>query len=159
MDRLKSIAKEVLEEGEDAGGKGFSILVSLEPERVQDFAKTAFSEGFFLEFITAEDWKDYLSVIYSFRKKLSKERIIAKVDIKPGEKLLSLARIFPSADPFEREVFDMFGISFEGHPRMRRILTSEEIEGYPLRKDWDPEENYKKMEEKLLKSLGLSDGG
>ena len=49
----------------------------------------------------------------------------------------SLSGIWKAADWNERETFDMFGIVFDGHPDLRRILLYEEFEGHPLRKDWE----------------------
>jgi NADH-quinone oxidoreductase subunit C len=63
-------------------------------------------------------------------------RIGVKVAIQDNEPLPSVIDIFPVANWFEREAFDMYGIKFTDHPDLRRILTDYEFEGYPLRKDF-----------------------
>ena len=63
-------------------------------------------------------------------------RIKISTSVEMGKKIKSLTKIFPSANWMEREVFDMYGIEFENHPDLRRILTDYNFEGYPLRKDF-----------------------
>ena len=63
-------------------------------------------------------------------------RVRIKTRVGEDESVASLASIWPGANWGEREVFDMFGIRFDGHPDLRRILMYEEFEGYPLRKDY-----------------------
>ena len=63
-------------------------------------------------------------------------RIRVKVAIREDEIVPSMTRIYPCANWFEREIFDMFGILFSGHPDLRRILTDYGFSGYPLRKDF-----------------------
>lgn len=80
----------------------------------------------------------YFEVFYLFRS--TKLRYRLRVSVVIAEKLASLPTItgaFPSADWLERELFDMFGIFFEGHPDLRRLLLFENFNGHPLRKDYE----------------------
>jgi NADH-quinone oxidoreductase subunit C len=78
-------------------------------------------------------------VIYLLTSLGSKERMVVKVRLNDGERLPSVVDIFASAEWLEREAFDMFGIRFDNHPDMRRILMVEDFDGYPLRKDFPTE--------------------
>ncbi|MBA3912279.1 MAG: NADH-quinone oxidoreductase subunit C [Acidobacteriales bacterium] len=76
---------------------------------------------------------DVLWILYSFRRN---ERIRVKTQIADGASLPSCTSIWATANWLEREVFDMFGIRFDGHPDLKRILLPDEWKGYPLRKDY-----------------------
>ena len=76
---------------------------------------------------------DIVYILYSFH---NNERIRIKTQIKDGETLRSAYAIWPTANWLEREVFDMFGISFVEHPELKRILMPEDWKGSPLRKDY-----------------------
>jgi NADH-quinone oxidoreductase subunit C len=89
--------------------------------------------------LTAVDWPkrperfDLVYILYSFARN---ERVRVKTYIADGYKPETAIGAHLTANWLEREVFDMFGIEFAGHPDMRRILLPEEWQGYPLRKDY-----------------------
>ena len=89
--------------------------------------------------ITAVDHPDRVQrfeVIYHFLSMYTNARIRVKVAVGEDDMVPSIHEIHPSANWFEREVFDMFGILFSGHPDLRRILTDYGFRGHPLRKDF-----------------------
>ncbi len=89
--------------------------------------------------VTAVDYPSRsprFTVVYHFLSMTQNQRLRLHVMVGDGDSLPSLCELHPSANWFEREVFDMFGIGFSGHPDMRRILTDYGFEGHPLRKDF-----------------------
>ena len=75
-------------------------------------------------------------VVYHLLSMHNNTRIRVKVKVGEEETIPTITGVYPCADWFEREVFDMYGIVFAGHPDLRRILTDYGFEGYPLRKDF-----------------------
>ncbi len=76
---------------------------------------------------------DIVYILYSFHHN---QRIRVKTQLRDGERFRSVTGIWPTANWLEREVYDMFGIVFDGHPDLRRILMPDEWKGHPLRKDY-----------------------
>jgi len=131
---------------------GAAILDALEdrkqPYLVVDAAKLAEiarysrdGEKFdLLEDYTAVDWPrrekrfDLIAVLYSFPHNL---RLRLKIPLAENERASSLVELWPTANWLEREIFDMFGIEFAGHPDLKRILLPDGWQGHPLRKDYD----------------------
>ena len=77
---------------------------------------------------------DVVWILYSFARN---ERVRVKTQIADGASIPSSVAIWPTANWLEREVYDMFGIQFDGHPDLKRILLPDGWKGYPLRKDYD----------------------
>ena len=89
--------------------------------------------------ITAVDYPEKekrFKVVYLLLSHENNLRILINMNINEKKLVPSITKIFPAANWMEREVFDMYGISFKDHPDLRRILTDYGFEGYPLRKDF-----------------------
>jgi NADH/F420H2 dehydrogenase subunit C len=115
-----------------------TIVVS--KDRFLELIDFIYREGFqMLLDITAVDWfqrDPRFDVVYHLLNLNNQERLRLKVRVNDQESLPSLVPRYKAADWFEREVFDMFGISFEGHPQLERLLMWRDFPGYPLRKDF-----------------------
>ena len=80
--------------------------------------------------------KPRFDVVYHLYSLENNHRLRLKVKVEKGESVPSLTCVWNTANWHEREVFDLFGITFDGHPDLSRILLPEDWEGYPLRKDF-----------------------
>jgi NADH-quinone oxidoreductase subunit C len=89
--------------------------------------------------ITAVDWPSRerrFDVVYHLLSPKHNARIRVKIETDEATPVASVIEVFPSADWYEREAYDLYGVVFAGHPDMRRILTDYGFEGHPLRKDF-----------------------
>ena len=100
----------------------------------------------FLSDVTCVDWfpsEPRFEVVYHSLSIPKKERVRLKVRLGSSAPALdSVTSVWPAANYFEREIFDLFGVRFTGHPYLRRLLMPEDWEGHPLRKDY-PVEGYR----------------
>ncbi|HEY4775354.1 MAG TPA: NADH-quinone oxidoreductase subunit C [Xanthobacteraceae bacterium] len=89
--------------------------------------------------ITAVDWparEKRFDVVYHFLSPTQNMRVRVKIETDETTPVASIIEVFPGADWFEREAYDLYGVLFAGHPDMRRLLTDYGFEGHPLRKDF-----------------------
>ena len=89
--------------------------------------------------ITAVDFpnrENRFELVYHYLSMYQNQRIRVKMEVNEDHIVPSIVDIFPASNWFEREIFDMFGILFSGHPDLRRILTDYGFKGHPLRKDF-----------------------
>ena len=100
----------------------------------------------FLTDLTCVDWhptEPRFEVVYHLLSIPRRERVRLKVRLTGGDAVLeSVTSVWPAANFFEREVFDLFGVHFLGHPDLRRLMMPDDWEGHPLRKDY-PVEGYR----------------
>jgi NADH-quinone oxidoreductase subunit C len=123
------------------------LTLTIVPEAIRAAAATVQAAGYnAFEDMTAIDWfpsEPRFQLSYHILSHKYKERIRLRVMVSGTEPAVeSITPVWPGANYYEREVFDLFGIRFEGHPNLRRILMPEEWVGHPLRKDY-PVEGYR----------------
>lgn len=119
------------------------LNVDVAPAQIVAFVETLKSDPNFkfstLVDITAVDYPERskrFDVVYHFLSMYRNARIRLRLAVREEETVASIVDVHPSANWFEREVFDMYGVIFSGHPDLRRILTDYGFRGFPLRKDF-----------------------
>lgn len=119
--------------------------VTVRPERVYEALELLHRQCGFdflcdiagIDYLGYPDATDRFAVVYALTNTATGERLFVKAFVNdPDPELPSVVPLWKGADWMEREVFDMFGIRFHGHPDLRRILMPEAFEDFPLRKDY-----------------------
>ncbi|HEX3471080.1 MAG TPA: NADH-quinone oxidoreductase subunit C [Silvibacterium sp.] len=123
------------------------LTLTIARDQIREVCRTVQDAGYnFLEDVTCVDWypsEPRFQVTYHILSHSLKERVrlvslVGSID----PSIDSITPVWPSANFYEREVWDLFGVRFHGHPNLRRIMMPDEWEGYPLRKDY-PVEGYR----------------
>ena len=126
--------------GSIAESSGNSLLVNSESLfNLVFWLKTAPDFDFdYLSSITAVDYYDYFELVYQLTSIKHNHSLVLKTRCYGRENLVvpSIVSLYHGADFQERETYDLFGIKFEGHPNMKRIVLWEGFQGYPLRRDY-----------------------
>ncbi|UWX65630.1 NADH-quinone oxidoreductase subunit C [Deinococcus rubellus] len=143
LDRLGQLIESLGLKAEDAA-EPTAVIVVGDLETVAGRLK---AEGFMLMDIVGVDYGAYVqprpqrfSVLYNVYHPYDHRRLFLRVWLRDGESLPSLFPVWKSANYLEREVYDLMGVVFDGHPDLRKVLTPDDLEGHPLRKDFPIEE-------------------
>ena len=132
---------------EDAKFDRNELTITVAREKIIDACKAVQQTGYnFLEDVTAVDWlpsEPRFQITYHILSHSMKQRVrlIVRLD-SDSAAIDSITPVWPSANFYEREVFDLFGVHFGGHPYLKRIMMPEDWQGHPLRKDY-PVEGYR----------------
>jgi len=126
---------------------GRHLEIQAERGHVVAIARTARQVGLFLEAITAIDFTEGPQVIYLFNSYEAPSRVQVRVQLRPKEAPPTISSVYDAALWYEREVFDLFGIRFDNHPGLRRLLLPEDADFHPLRKDFGKVHAFRSVKE------------
>jgi NADH-quinone oxidoreductase subunit C len=123
------------------------LTLTIDSDQIRQAAAAVQAAGYnFFEDMTAVDWfpsSPRFQLSYHILSHAYKERIRLRALVHESDASVeSITPVWPAANYYEREVFDLFGIRFEGHPNLRRIMMPDDWVGHPLRKDY-PVEGYR----------------
>jgi NADH-quinone oxidoreductase subunit C len=119
----------------DYGRCGYHLEVHLIMRGMRRVAREMKERRFYLETITAVDFLEYFQLVYLFSTYQGEPfRVMTRVKMPPEATAFTLSAIYPEAIWLEREVYDLFGIRFLGHPNLKRILLPDDFTIFPLRK-------------------------
>ncbi len=96
--------------------------------------------------LTCIDWKTHMTMVYHLSSTLHRHTIVIKAKVDRADaRIDTVSDIWRTAEFHEREVYELFGVRFANHPDMRRLILTDDFEGYPLRKDFDDPVNMIKL--------------
>jgi NADH-quinone oxidoreductase subunit C len=96
--------------------------------------------------VTCIDWKTHLTMVYHLSSTFHRNTIVVKTDLDRNDPSIeTVSDIWRTAEFHEREVYEMFGVQFKGHPDLRRLILTDDFNGFPLRKDFEDPINMIKL--------------
>ena len=126
---------------------GFSLEIEAKAKEVEALAQAAREADCFLESITAADFTEGAQILYQFNSFSNVARALVRVQLVRNESVPTISTIYDAALWYEREVFDLYGIRFDNHPDLRRILLPEDADFHPLLKDYGKVHAFRSTEE------------
>ncbi|MFZ5451792.1 MAG: NADH-quinone oxidoreductase subunit C [Thermodesulfobacteriota bacterium] len=128
----------------DYAKTGYHLEVTATPEQMPAVAQVLLNEGCFLESLTAvHTSREAFTLVYHFANFYELCRTAVHAVLPDGADAPTISQVFPGADWYEREVFDLYGIKFAGHPNLKRLLLPEDADIHPLRKEFPAEAEVK----------------
>jgi NADH-quinone oxidoreductase subunit C len=135
QEALGALNLETVEQG-DYAKTGYCLEVTAAPDQMPALAQALLQVGCFLESLTAVDWGDSFSLVYHFGSFEELCRTVVRAALPKGLEAPTISHVYRGADWYEREVYDLFGIRFAGHPNLKRLLLPEDADFHPLLKDF-----------------------
>lgn len=140
MSLHEDLAPLVIESSErDHGKTGFHAAHVADPAKMPEIAAVYRRHGYVLELLTCQDRRSDLQkmrLVYAFNRWPAADRHLIHADLEPGAAGASITGVTKAADWNEREVFDMYGVRFDGHPDLKRILLPDDSDFHALLKDF-----------------------
>jgi NADH-quinone oxidoreductase subunit C len=126
---------------------GFFLEIDAKSQEVEPLARAAREADCFLESISAADFSEGVQIVYQFNSYYSVARTLIRVQLARNESVPTISTIYDAALWYEREVFDLYGIRFDHHPDLRRILLPEDADFHPLLKAYGKVHAFRSREE------------
>ncbi len=123
----------------DYAKTGYHLEVAARPDQMPAVAQAMLDQGCFLESLTAVDLRESFTLVYHFANFYELCRTVVHASLIKGAQAPTISQVYPAADWYEREVYDLFGIKFAGHPNLKRILLPDDADFHPLLKDFGAE--------------------
>ncbi len=144
IDQIKSKFSGDITEAIDQKGDALIYIKRESLKKVMEFLKQdaefdfdVLMDLFAVDYLHWEEKASRFEIVYNLYSSTKNHRLFVKVSVPEKDPVVdSLVGVWPAANWFEREVWDMFGVSFKGHPDLRRILMYEQFQGHALRKDY-----------------------
>jgi NADH-quinone oxidoreductase subunit C len=133
---LTPLNLEQVESG-DYAKTGYHLEVTAAPEQVPEVAKAMLSLGCFLESLTGLHYPEHFTLVYHFNNFGELCRTAVHVKVPLDQEAPTISHIYPAANWYEREAYDLYGVRFAGHPDLRRILLPFDADFHPLLKKFE----------------------
>jgi NADH-quinone oxidoreductase subunit C len=121
----------------DYAKTGSHLEVTAAPEHMPEVAQAMLSLGCFLESLTGLHYPEHFTLVYHFANFRELCRTAVHVKVPLDQEAPTISHIYPGANWYEREAYDLFGVRFAGHPDLRRILLPFEADFHPLLKKFE----------------------